>query len=298
MGVGGNAYGEDPTVELLDDSGQMTKPVRVTFKIQQRLPFSSFFMNAAPVITAVATAASVPDGGEYCVLATDTNTGYSGLTITGSAYLDLGTCSLMANSRHPTRAADNGNSGGGGNGSTVKAASIDAQGGVNASNTWDVDGYHPGTTAVADPFYGLKDSIPTSCNKTASLNKTTGKAGNNGNVNLSSDSASDTVCLSGNQSIDGTVQLGKATYVIDSGNLTMNTPNASLSCDGCTIIMTSFSDPVNSTGSVNLTGGSVSLSPPPSDIRLGRECHRVHRQPDMAGDRPLSGSSRKRRWED
>src|SRR5215208_2328975 len=32
---------EDPTVQLLGDSGQMTKPVRVTYRIQQRLPFSS-----------------------------------------------------------------------------------------------------------------------------------------------------------------------------------------------------------------------------------------------------------------
>jgi len=253
---------EDPTVELLSNSGQMRMPVRVTFKIQQRLPFSSFFMSTAPVITAVATAASVPDGGEYCVLATDPATGYSGLTITGSTYLDLGTCSLMANSRHPTRAADNGNTGSGGNGSTVMAASIDAQGGVNASNSWQVSSYHPGTTAVADPFYSLKDSIPTTCNKTASLNKTTGKNGNGGNVDLSSNTASDTVCLSGNQNIDGTVKLGSATYIVDSGSLTMNQSSASLTCNGCTIIMTSFTDPVNNTGSVNLTGGSVSLSPP------------------------------------
>ncbi len=256
---------EDPTVELLSNSGQMRMPVRVTFKIQQRLPFSSFFMSTAPVITAVATAASVPDGGEYCVLATDPNTGYSGLTITGSAYLDLGTCSLMANSRHPTRAADNGNTGGGGNGSTVKAASIDAQGGVNASNTWNVDSYHPGTTAVADPFYSLKDNIPSStsgCTKTGvSLNKTTGKTGTADFDRTLTDTAGQTVCLSGNQTISGTVKLGPATYIIDAGNLTMNQTGASLSCDGCTIIMTNFSNPAN-TGSVNLTGGSVSLSPP------------------------------------
>src|ERR1044071_7771183 len=39
---------QDPTVELLANSGQMRMPVRVTFKIQQRLPFSSFFMSTAP----------------------------------------------------------------------------------------------------------------------------------------------------------------------------------------------------------------------------------------------------------
>src|SRR4051794_9461981 len=48
-----------PTVELLADTGNSTKPVKVTIQIQQRLPFSSIFMSAAPVIHAVATAASV-----------------------------------------------------------------------------------------------------------------------------------------------------------------------------------------------------------------------------------------------
>ena len=252
---------EDPTVQLLGDSGQMTKPVRVTYRIQQRLPFSSLFMSAAQVITAISTAASVPDGGEYCVLATDPSVAYTGLTITGSTYLDLGTCSLMANSGHPTRAADNGNSGGGGNGSTVKAASIDAHGGVNASSSWTVDSYHPSTEVAADPFYSLKNSIPTTCSAAASLNKTNGPSGNGGDVNRSSDTASQTICLSGNQTIEGTVQLGQATYVIDAGNLTMNNNNASLSCNGCTIILTNSSNPAN-TGTVNLTGGSVSLSPP------------------------------------
>jgi hypothetical protein len=41
----------------------------------------------------------------------------------------------------------------------------------------------------------------------------------------------------------------------------MNSTGASLTCDGCTIILTNFSNPAN-TGSVNLTGGSLSLKPP------------------------------------
>ena len=257
-------------VELLNDvtdasgSHVQTKPVRVTFKVQQRLPFSSMFMTAAPVITAVSTAASVPDGAQYCVIGLDPSAKASGITISGSTYLDLGSCSLIANSTNPTSAATNGTSSAkGGAGSTVKAATLAAAGGVNYSKNWSVTKYNPYSSPVDDPFYSKKDLIPTStsaCNKTTSINGT-------GNIDRTTgsdiDSSSQTVCLTGDQTIQAKVKLGPATYIINGGNLKMNSSTSSLSCDGCTIIMTNFSDPTK-TGSVNLTGGSVSLSPPRS----------------------------------
>jgi hypothetical protein len=256
-----------PIVERLADSGQSRNQVRVTINIQQKLPFSSMFMSAAPIIQAVATAASVPDGGEYCVIGLDPSAKVNGVTIAGSSYLDLGDCSLIANSTNPTGAATNGtNSANGGSGSTVKAASLAAAGGVNYSANWTVGSYNPYSTPVDDPFYNMKDTIPTSnssCSDTGSLNKTNGSNGNGGNVNRSSDTAGQTICLNGNQTIEGTVVLGPATYIVNGGDLTMNNSGASLSCNGCTIIMTNFGNPAN-TGSVKLTGGSLDLSPPRS----------------------------------
>lgn len=253
----------NPTVTLLSDSGNMTSRVQVTYQIQQSLPFSSLFMTAAPTITATATAASVPGGGEYCVIGLDPSAKVTGLTISGSTYLDLGTCSLIANSTNPTTAASNGsNSANGGNGSTVKAASIAAAGGVNYSKNWTVTSYNPYSSPVADPFAALQSNIPinsSQCTVTADINKTNGNNGNGGNVDLSSNSASQVVCLNGNQTVQGTVKLGPATYVINGGNLSMST--GSISCDGCTIILTNFSNPAN-TGTVNITGGSVSIAPP------------------------------------
>jgi len=253
-----------PTVTRLGTSGQMTKRVQVGLQIQQSLPFSSIFMTAAPIITANATAASVPDGGEYCVVGLDPSAAATGIKISGSSYLDLGSCSLIANSTNPTAAASNGTSstgGSSGSGSTVKAASIAAAGGVNFSSNWTVDSYNPYSSPVDDPFYAKKDLIPTS---TAGCTSTGGSInGNNVTIDRTTDSASQVICLSGDQNIQGNVTLGAATYVIDGGNLSMNKTGASITCNGCTIIMTNFNNPA-ATGTVNLTGGSVNLLPPRS----------------------------------
>jgi Flp pilus assembly protein TadG len=250
----------------VSNASNMSYRVCVTVQVQQALPFSGYFSSfgfSAPVITASATAASVPGSAEYCVLCLDPSASDTGITISGSANLNLGTCSLMADSANQNGAATNGNSGGGGAGSTVVAASIDAVGSVHYSSQWSVGSYNPSSSYIADPFSGLQSNIPTSssgCNKTGDLNATNGAHGNGGNVDYSSThTASDVVCLSGNQTISGNVTLGPATYVINAGDLSMN--NGSLSCTGCTIILTNFSNPAN-TGSVKLTGGSLSLSPP------------------------------------
>lgn len=238
----------------------MSNRVCVTLTVQQALPFSSIFLRTAPSITASATAASVPSSGEYCVIGTDRSASVTGITISGSTNLDMGTCSLIANSSNPTAAASNGTSGSGGSGSTVKAASLDAAGAVNYSSQWQVSSYNPYSSPIDDPFSSQASHIPTSasaCNKTGTINK----VGNTKDYNRTTDTASDTVCLSGNQTIQGTVALGPATYVIDSGSLTMNTSGASLTCDGCTIILTSFTS-ASSIGTVSLTGGSISLKPP------------------------------------
>ena len=257
------ALNASPTITRLGTSGQMTHRVQVDLQLQQSLPFSSMFMTAAPVITASATAASVPAGAEYCVIGLDPSAKVTGVNIAGSTNLDLGTCSLIANSTNPTTAASNGSSSAnGGNGSTVTAASLAAAGGVNYSKNWTVGSYNPYSTPVDDPFYSLKDSIPTSssaCNKTGV--SISGNGTTNRTTGANADSASDVVCMSGSQTIKGNVTLGPATYIINGGDLTMNSTGSSLSCDGCTIILTNFSNPAN-TGSIKLTGGSLNLVPP------------------------------------
>src|SRR5215213_4947013 len=91
--------GDGADVELIDPDGDMEDQVEVTLEIQQSLPFSSMFMSAAPIIRAVARAASVPSGGgDYCVIGLDRSAKVIGIDIAGSTNLDMGTCSLIANS--------------------------------------------------------------------------------------------------------------------------------------------------------------------------------------------------------
>ena len=61
-----------PTISYPADSGVQTDQVTVTVAIQQPLSFSSLFLSTAPTITATATAASIPAGGDACIEALDT----------------------------------------------------------------------------------------------------------------------------------------------------------------------------------------------------------------------------------
>ena len=258
-----------PDVELEDPAGDMEDQVEVTLEIQQSLPFSSMFMSAAPIIRAVARAASVPSGGgDYCVIGLDRSAKVIGIDIAGSAGLDLGDCSLIANSSNPTQAANNGSSSAnGGQGSSVIAKSLAAAGGVNFSKTWDIDSYDPYAEPVDDPYIDYAANIPTS---TAGCTKNITLTG--GTVDRSTtDVAGDVVCITNVKSgkpagltISGDVKLGPATYVINGGDLVMNSTGSKLSCTGCSVVMTNIADPTK-TGSVKLTGGTVDITAPTAE---------------------------------
>jgi hypothetical protein len=78
------------------------------------------------------------------------------------------------------------------------------------------------------------------------------------------DTAGQTVCITGDVTINGSLKLASGvTYVINGGNLIMNSTNSSLSCTNCTIAMTNFADRTK-TGNIKLTGGAINLSAPTS----------------------------------
>jgi Flp pilus assembly protein TadG len=265
----------DPTVELLDDDGDFADQVKVTLQLQQRLPFSSFFMSSPPVIQAVATAASVPAGGTYCVKALDPSATAVGIEITGNTNLDFGDCSLIANSTNPKNAASNGNNGSGGAASMIIAHALAAAGKVSYSGQWDVDHYYNGATPVADDYKDLAKYIPTSTSSSASpkCDKVENNTLTGATVDRTKGTNADTdptkiICITNTKSgkatgvtVSGDMKLGKGTYVINGGDLTMNSTGSSLSCDGCTIVMTNFSD-ATKTGSVKLTGGTLNIIAP------------------------------------
>jgi Flp pilus assembly protein TadG len=276
-----------PDVDLLADSGTQQKIVQVTLVAQKRLPFSAMFMASTPDIRATATAASIPGAAEYCVVALDSSASAVGIEISGNTTLDMGDCSLIANSRNPNKAASNGTNQqvSSGESSKIIANSLAAVGGVQESSNWDVDSYDPYSTPVTDPF--ASKSVP-SCTKTVTDNAdyvTNGPAADqtpatemlDGSVSVdrrSIDVAGEVVCIKNTKnnntglyvSSGSSVVLGSATYVIDGGDLTMNSNNSgtSLSCNGCTIILTNSANPA-ATGSIKLTGGTLSITAPTTD---------------------------------
>lgn len=264
--VGIALQGGYPVIERPADNGNKKKQVRVTLQIAKALPFSSMFMASAPNIRTTATAASVPGAGQYCIIGLDPSVAAIGVEISGSAYVDLGACSLIANSTNPTKAASNGASSGGGQGSTVKAASLAAAGGVQYSSTWDVADYDPNSPAADDPFKDVPPPTSTDCTKTiTNMNKNQSYPMDR----TSMDAAGSVVCITGDVTIQGALKLApNVTYVVNGGNLTMNSNGSSLSCANCTIAMTNFADRTK-TGNIKLTGGAIDLTAPTTGTYKG-----------------------------
>ena len=254
-----------PVVELPADDGVKKKQVKVTLQISKALPFSSMFMASRPTIRAVSTAASVPGAAEYCVIALDPSVTATGIEITGSTDIDMGECSLIANSKNPTAAATNGNSGGSGGGqnSFIKAKSLAAGGGVKYSNNWNIQDYDPNSPPVADPFAAVNVPAKSTCSKF--LANKFDKNQDYPQDRTLLDTAGDIVCITGAMTVAGALKLASGvTYVLDGGGLTMTSGSASLACTHCTVVMTNYVDPTK-TGNVKLTGGTLAMTAPVED---------------------------------
>ncbi|GAA4026735.1 pilus assembly protein [Sphingomonas rosea] len=241
------------------DTSTMTNQVKVTLAIQKPLTFSSVYMTFTPTITATSTAAGViTSGGEFCVIGLDRRTSITGINIQGSTTLDMGKCSLIANSANPTAAATNT-----GVGSTVIAKRLAAAGGIAKSAKWTVEGYDPYSPPIADPYASAPmPSSSSQCTRTISIPKQQ----NQYPLDRSTiDKKGDIVCVTGGMDIGGKLTLGSATYVLtDGGDLNMNSSGTELNCTSCSFLLTNFSDPTAS-GNIKLTGGKINVTAPSAD---------------------------------
>ncbi len=256
-----------PQISYPSDSGAMTNQVKVSLAVQQSLPFSSLFMTVAPTIIANSTAAGIPSG-EYCVVATENLGSKSGITIGGNAKIDMD-CGMISNSPATNSALSNGNS------STVKATVIAAVGGVQASNNWTVGQYNPYSPPYADPFANVPAPTPSGCSNFPNTN----------NLNFTADPAhasGQVVCYKSNMQIQGTVILGSATYILDAASIKMSSSSASLSCNGCTIILTSSTAATNpgSIGGIDISGGQLNLTAPTTGTYKGMALYQDRRALD------------------
>lgn len=195
-----------------------TDAVRVILTTQRALGFSSLFLSTAPTIRAEATAAVVQTG-EYCVISLEDTT-TTGLSYQGNATVDLG-CGMATNSTGPEAVAAGGSS-------SITASPIAAVGGIpDSSNFASGTTIQPYSMPQDDPFASINPPTPSgSCpNLNVNSNATLNRSGDTG-----------TVCFNA-MNIQGTIQLGSAIYLIDGGDFRVGS-NATVSCSGCTIILT------------------------------------------------------------
>jgi len=267
------------TVTLPADNGFATKQVQVSLTVSQALPFSSMFMTTPPNIVANATAATVPGVGEYCVVALENDASKTGITIGGSANIDMD-CGMISDSPAVNSALSNGTS------SQVKATVMAAVGGVQASNSWTIGAYTPYAPAVADPYANVPVPTPSGCTAfpaTNNLDFTTNPA----------HAAGQTVCFNSDMKIQGNVKLGSATYILDAASLKMTSAGASLTCSGCTIILTSSTAATNpsSIGTISISGGALNLTGPTTGPYTGMALYQDRRALDSAGNNIINGNS-------
>ena len=222
-------------------------PVRVALSMQHKLNFSSFFMASPPTITATGTAATVATG-VYCVVSlVDTST--TGILATGNSDLNLG-CGMITNSTSLTAAIATGSS-------HVDATPVAAVGDIQESGNWGGAELLPFTVKQSDPYASVDTPVFTDCKGNGTRIQINP---NDPIVNRSTDAG--VQCVS-DMNVNGRLELGPATYVIDGGNFSAGA-QANISCTGCTIILTnSDASPTATIGGVDVNGSAqLNMSAP------------------------------------
>jgi Flp pilus assembly protein TadG len=274
-----------PLVTFPANSGVMTNQVQVTMAIQQRLPFSSFFLSASPTITANATAASVPAAGDACVQAEETNASKTGINITGNAGIYMPDCVMYSNSPASNSAAAGGSS-------NVTADSVATVGGVQQSNNWHVSAYRPYSPPLPDPFA----SVTPNPSDMVCATKTVVKGGKNvietvsldENTNFSSlpsgTNCFDSLSVGSNKSLT----LPAGTYYINGGDAFIQ---GNITCNGCTIVLTN-KDAASPIGQFKVNASSnINLTAPTSGAFQGIAVYQDRRATDSSPGNKINGNS-------
>ena len=223
-------------------------PVKVKLGLQKNLGFSSLFLTSPPTITAESTAATVATG-VYCVVSLVEN-GTTGILATGNADINLG-CGMITNSTSLTAAIATGSS-------SVDATPVAAVGDIQSSTHWNGAELLPFTVKQDDPFKDINPPTFAPCKGNA--NKI---AINNQHTVVDRSADTGVQCVS-DITVNGTLKLGSATYVIDGGNFSTGA-QAKVSCTGCTIILTNSDGGTPTIGKLDFNGGSeLAMSAPAS----------------------------------
>jgi Flp pilus assembly protein TadG len=219
--------------------------VRIELNIQKRLAFSGLFLSTVPTITARSTATIVPSG-NYCVISLESQA-VTGINATGSTGVNLG-CGMITNSTSMTAAVATGSS-------AVTASPIAAVGGIPASTHWGAGTVlQPFTLAQDDPFKDVGVPTPSNCGGFPNVKS------NDPPVTITNPTG--VRCFNSDIDPNGQVTLEPGIYVLDGASIKMTNTGSKLSCNGCTIIMTTSTNDPTKIGIPDITGGTIDLVAP------------------------------------
>ena len=210
---------------------------------QSRL-FSKFFINNAQVIKARAVAFAT--GASGCVMSLS-GSASNAVKISGGANVNLTACSLISNSSANPAVSVIGSS-------QLTALSVETVGSVSGtSNITAQNGINTGVEAALDPY--------------ADVPMPTKPAGNCVNPPNSGNPQPNTFyCKLDYHSASDNITLSPGTYFIGSGNMKVN-GGATVTGTGVTLVFTNSSG--NNYGTMDLEGGTVTLTAPTSGPTAG-----------------------------
>lgn len=247
--------------------------VTVHVAVPARMTFASMFMKHAPIITAEATA-SVVQNGEYCAFALG-DVDDSGVVIRPNSNVEM-ECGVATNSTAKAALQADGSS-------SLKSTSIVANGGIDDQGAIQNSRVRPYGVAQKDP---LEDTDPPLVPNTGCPNAT-----------INADSGAETILPPGcyaNMTLNGNVRLQDGEYILNQGNFVVG-PQGHVSCDACTIFLTSetaATDPgtigkvvISSEATVKM---NAAREGPNAGILFYQDRHAAH---DLPGDENRVGGS-------
>ena len=256
-------------------SGHENDPfaVAVHVAVPARMTFSSMFLSKPPIITAEATA-SVVKNGQYCAFALG-SIDDSGVVIRPNSSVEMD-CGIATNSsaKAAVQADDS---------SSLKSPLIVAIGAIEDEAGISNSGMRPYSIAQDDP---LEDTDPPLVPNTGCPNAT-----------VNDDSGGETVLEPGcyaNMTLNGNVRLQDGEYILNRGDFVVG-PAAHVSCDACTIFLTSetAATDAGSIGKVKISSDatvkmSATREGPNAGILFYQDRHAAR---DLPGDENRIGGS-------
>jgi hypothetical protein len=194
-------------------------------------------LQTPPTITATATAASIPAGGDPCIRALDTSSA-TGVTFSGHAAIEMPNCDIFSNTSGANSAIGRGSA-------SVIANSVGGVGGIQQSNNFTVTAYRPYSPPISDPFANVNPSSSDMHCTTAALTATTDFGSLASGTNCFS-----SLLVNSNQTLHIPDSYSGPIY-INGGDVTFR---GNFSCSSCTIVMT------NSSGSSTATIGTLTTN--------------------------------------